>query len=70
MKNPKAPEGKVFKIRQFESNNILENVKKMLVPVEELGYVINELAIKDARYIGGELERTLQQNLTIKLQKG
>ena len=69
MKNPKAPAGIIFGIRQKEFDSILDNVRKMLIPLEESGYVINELDIKDTRYLGGELGRTIQRNLIIKIQR-
>lgn len=60
----------IFIIRKKEYDNILNTVAEILKPAEDLGFVINELVLKDSKFSSGELLKTLKQNLIIKLQKG
>jgi hypothetical protein len=60
----------VFTIRQKDYDQILPLVQKIVKPVEEIGFEINEIDLKDSRFASGELSSTLKQTLVIKMQKG
>lgn len=60
----------IFIIRQKEYNNILSVVSKILKPVEDLGFTITDLTLKDSKFSSGELLKTLKRKLIIRLQKG
>ena len=60
----------IFTIRQLDYDQILPIVQKIVKPVEEIGFQINEINLKDSRFSSGELAKTLKQTLAIKLQKG
>lgn len=60
----------IFNIRQKEYDTIKDKVSEIIKPVEELGFTIIELDLKDSRFSSGELNKTLKQNLVIRLQKG
>jgi len=62
-------ENNIFIIRQKEYDSILDNIKEILEPVKEIGFTIEELTIKDSRFIFGELSRTVKQNLVIKIKR-
>lgn len=60
----------MFSLRKNDFANILEIAKKIIEPVTEIGFTINELDLKDSRFSSGEILKTIKQTLTIKLQKG
>lgn len=60
----------IFTIRQLDYDKILPIVQEIVKPVEEIGFQINEINLKDSRFSSGELAKTLKQTLVIKLQKG
>ena len=60
----------IFTIRQQDYEEILPLVESIVKPVEEIGFQINEINLKDSRFSSGELSRTLRQTLAIRLQKG
>lgn len=60
----------IFVIRENEYAKILDNVREMLKPVEELGFTISELDLREHKFSSGELNKTLRRNLVIRLQKG
>ena len=60
----------IFTLRKKDFEQILPIVREIVAPVEEIGFTINELDLKDSRFSSGELSRTVKQTLVIKLQKG
>ena len=60
----------IFTIRQTEYEKILPIVAQIVKPVENIGFEIVELGLKDSRFSSGELSRTIKQTLAIKLQRG
>jgi hypothetical protein len=63
-------ENNIFTIREKEYEKILPMVSQIVKPVEEIGFQIVELALKDSRFSSGELSRSIKQTLAIRLQKG
>jgi len=63
-------ENNLFTIRQNDFDQILPLVKEIVKPVEEIGFNIVEVDLKDSRFSSGELSKTLKQTLNIKFQKG
>jgi len=63
-------ERNIFTLRQLDYDQILPLVEEIVKPVEEIGFQINEINLKDSRFSSGELAKTLKQTLAIKLQKG
>jgi DNA-directed RNA polymerase beta subunit len=63
-------ERNLFTLRQIDYDQILPMVKEIVKPVEEIGFTINEINLKDSRFSSGELAKSLKQTLAIKLQKG
>lgn len=59
----------IFTIRKQDYSKLLNTIAEILKPVEELGFSIEELSIKDPRFSSGELSKTIKQNLTIRLKK-
>jgi len=74
IKNPtfkiQNKEKNIFTIRTRDYEQILPLVRQIVQPVEEIGFQINEVDLKESRFSSGELSRSLKQTLTIKLQKG
>ena len=60
----------IFTLRKIDYDKILPIVQEIVKPVEEIGFQINEINLKDSRFSSGELAKTLKQTLAIKLQKG
>lgn len=60
----------IFNIRQQEYAALLENVRKILIPAEELGFELIEYRLKEPRFSNGETCKTLKKNLIIRFQKG
>ena len=60
----------IFTLRQKDYDQILPVIADIVKPVEELGFEIMELDIRESRFTSGELSKTLKQTLVIKLQKG
>ena len=60
----------IFTIRRKDYDQILPLVREIVAPVEEIGFTINEVDLKDSRFSSGELSKTIKQSLAIKLQKG
>ena len=60
----------IFTMRQLDYNNILAEVQKIVKPVEEIGFQINEVSLKESRFSSGELAKTIKEKIIIKLQKG
>jgi len=60
----------IFTIRRQDYEQILPLVREIVAPVEEIGFTITELDLKDSRFSSGELSKTIKQTLAIKLQKG
>ena len=70
--NPKFavnPDRNIFSIRKLESEQLKDNIREIIRPAEELGFELKEFDIKDARYTGGNLSRTIKQNVVVKLEK-
>ena len=63
-------ENNIFTIRRKDYEQILPIVREIVAPVEEIGFTITELDLKDSRFSSGELSKTIKQTLAIKLQKG
>jgi hypothetical protein len=57
----KVQDENVFQIRKKEYENLEEQIKQILIPVEELGFTISEFGIKEARSTPGELSRTIRK---------
>ena len=55
----------VFTIRQKDYEQILPLVEQIVKPVEEIGFQINEIDLKDSRFASGELSSTLKQTLRL-----
>jgi DNA-directed RNA polymerase beta subunit len=60
----------IFNIRQQEYAALLENVRKILIPAEELGFDLIEYRLKEPRFSNGEICKTIMKNLIIRFQKG
>lgn len=60
----------IFTMRQFDYDNILTEVQKIVKPVEEIGFQINEISLKASRFSSGELAKTIKEKINIKIQKG
>jgi len=60
----------IFTLRRNDYEQILPLVREIVTPVEEIGFTITELDLKDSRFSSGELSKTIKQTLVIKLQKG
>lgn len=60
----------IFTIRRKDFEQILPLVREIVAPVEEIGFTINEVDLKDSRFSSGELSKTIKQSLAIKIQKG
>lgn len=60
----------IFTIRRNEYASLLETIRKILIPAEELGFEVTDLRIKDTRVMKGEICRTLKQSLVLRFQKG
>jgi len=60
----------IFNIRQQEYAALLENVRKILIPAEELGFDLIEYRLKEPRFSNGEISKTIKKNLIIRFQKG
>ena len=60
----------IFNIRQQEYAALLENVRKILIPAEELGFDLIEYRLKEPRFSNGEICKTIKKNLIIRFQKG
>jgi DNA-directed RNA polymerase beta subunit len=64
------PNNHIFNIRQQEYAALLENVRKILIPAEELGFDLVEYRLKEPRFSNGEICKTIKKNLIIRFQKG
>lgn len=60
----------IFTMRTKDYEQILPVTREILQPAIDLGFQLNELALKDSRFSSGELSKTIKQTLTIKMQKG
>lgn len=60
----------IFTIRKRDFDQILPMIRQIVQPVEDIGFNIAELELKDSRFISGDLSRTIKQSLSIKLNKG
>ena len=60
----------IFNIRQHEYAALLENVRKILIPAEELGFELVEYRLKEPRFSNGEICKTIKKNLIIRFTKG
>jgi len=60
----------IFSIRQHEYDDLLENVRKILIPAEKLGFDLIEYRLKEPRFSSGEISKTIKKNLIIRFQKG
>lgn len=63
-------EKNIFTFRRLDYEQILPLAREIVAPVEEIGFTINEVSLRDSRISSGELSKTLKQTLVIKLQKG
>jgi len=63
-------ENNIFTIRQIEYDNLENIIKKMLNPVEELGFTIKEFGFKENKINSFEICKTIKNKLVIKLEKG
>jgi len=64
------PEDNIFTIRQKDYAHLEENVQRIVEPVKDIGFDINQIAIKDQRFTSGEIMKTLKQTVYVQLQKG
>jgi len=62
-------ENNVFNIRKKEYDLLEEKIRKIVSPVEEIGFTISEFGFKESKFTSGELQRTLKRNLIIRLRK-
>jgi len=60
----------IFKLRREEYNTILEKVTEIVHPVEDIGFTVTTVDLKDSKFSSGELSKTIKQKLVIRLQKG
>lgn len=60
----------IFTIRKNEYQQILPIVSQIVAPVQNIGFQIADLRLKDSRFSSGELSRTIKQSLIIRLEKG
>ena len=60
----------IFTLREADYEQMLPIITEIVKPVEEIGFQINEVSLKESRFSSAELSKTLKQTLTIKLQKG
>jgi len=60
----------IFNIRQQEYAALLENIRKILIPAEELGFDLIEYRLKEPRFSNGEINKTIKKNLIIRFMKG
>jgi len=60
----------IFTIRKKDYEQILPLVEEIVKPVEEIGFEIIEVNLKDSRFSSRELSKTIKQTLVIKLRKG
>ena len=60
----------IFTIRKNEYNQILPIVSQIVAPVQNIGFQIADLRLKDSRFSSGEISRTVKQSLIIRLEKG
>lgn len=65
----KAKAANIFTIRESEYANLLPTIQQILEPIEEIGFQISELEIRDFKTNSGELHKTVKYQLVIKLQK-
>ena len=63
-------EKNIFTLRKMEESKLLETVRQIVNPVEEFGFKINVIDLKNKRTTQGELSQSIKQNLVIKLEKG
>jgi hypothetical protein len=63
-------EKNIFTFRRLDYEKILQTVNEIVAPVQEIGFTINEVNLRDSRISSGELSKTLKQALVVKLQKG
>lgn len=64
------PNNHIFNIRQHEYAALLENVRRILIPAEELGFDLIEFRLKEPRFSNGEICKTVKKNLIIRFTKG
>jgi hypothetical protein len=60
----------IFTIREKDYEQILPLARQIIQPVEDIGFQITELELKDSRFSSGELSKTIKQSLVVRLQKG
>lgn len=60
----------IFTIREKDYEQILPLARQIIQPVEDIGFQITELELKDSRFSSGELSKTIKQSLIVRLQKG
>ena len=60
----------IFALRKTEYENILPLARQIIEPVQEIGFNITELDLRDSRFSSGELSKTIKKSLVIRLQKG
>ena len=63
------PENNIFEIRQRDYDRMLDVVSRIIEPVKEIGFTIDEFGLKDSRFISGEIARTLKKTLVIRFKK-
>lgn len=64
------PNNHIFNIRQHEYAALLSNVRRILIPAEELGFDLIEFRLKEPRFSTGEICKTIKKNLIIRFSKG
>ena len=64
------PNNSIFTMRKKDYAQLEDNVKRIVDPVKDIGFTINQLAIKDQRFSSGEIMKTLKQTVSVQLQKG
>jgi hypothetical protein len=60
----------IFTFRQRDYEQLLDSVREIVKPVEEIGFTITEIDLKDSRFSSGELSKTIKQTLVLKIKKG
>jgi len=60
----------IFQIRQEDYDKLMENVRRIVEPVTQIGFLIDSLELKSSRFSSGELSKTLRDTISIILRKG
>ena len=53
----------IFKLRSIDYDNMMNKIAEIVKPVEEIGFTISELDIKESKASNGELQKTLKKKI-------